>query len=114
MTRSFMIEQLSQEYIIAARLKGLTEREVVWRHAFPNIRGQLFTVFALSYALLLEGSILTETIFAWPGIGRYMTTSLLAGDINAVLGATLVIGVLFMLLNQLSDAATHLLDAKTR
>ena len=114
MTRSFMIEQLSQEYVLAARLKGLPERAVVWRHAFPNIRAQLFTVFALSYAFLLEGSILTETIFAWPGIGRYMTTSLLAGDINAVLGATLVIGLIFMVLNQLSDAATHLLDVRAR
>lgn len=114
MTRSFMIEQLSQEYIVAARLKGVTEREVIWKHAFLNIRAQLFTVFALSYAFLLEGSILTETIFAWPGIGRYMTTSLLAGDINAVLGATLVIGLLFMLLNQLSDAATHFFDVRSK
>ena len=114
MTRSFMIEQLSQEYIVAARLKGLPEMTVVWRHAFPNIRAQLFTVFVLSYAFLLEGSILTETIFSWPGIGRYMTTSLLAGDINAVLGATLVIGLLFMLLNQLSDAATHLLNVRSK
>ena len=70
MTRSFMLEQLSAEYITTARVKGLPERTVVWRHAFGNIKVQLVTVIALSYANLLEGSVLTEIIFSWPGIGQ--------------------------------------------
>ena len=67
MTRSFMLEQLSAEYVTTARVKGLSERAVIWGHAFKNIRVQLITVIALSYANLLEGSVLTEIIFSWPG-----------------------------------------------
>ena len=64
MTRSFMLEQLNAEYVITARVKGLSEREVIWNHVFSNIKVQLITVIALSYAGLLEGSVLTEIIFA--------------------------------------------------
>ena len=66
MTRSFMLEQLSAEYVTTARVKGMSEWAVVWGHAFRNIRVQLITVIALSYANLLEGSVLTEIIFS-PG-----------------------------------------------
>ena len=67
-------EQLSQEYIMTARVKGLSERRVVWRHAFGNTLVPLITVIALSYAYLLEGSVLTETVFSWPGLGLYITS----------------------------------------
>ena len=77
MTRSFMVEQLRQEYITTARVKGLSEARVVWRHALGNTAVPLTTVIALSYASLLEGSVLTETVFAWPGLGFYITNSLL-------------------------------------
>ena len=92
MTRSLMLEQLNQEYLITARVKGLSERRVIWRHAFGNIQVPLITVVALAFANILEGSVLTETVFAWPGIGRYITTALLAADMNAVLGGTVVVG----------------------
>ncbi|HWT37275.1 MAG TPA: ABC transporter permease, partial [Paraburkholderia sp.] len=91
MTRSFMLDQLNQEYITTARAKGLSERRVVWVHAFGNIAVPLLTVIALSYSFLLEGSVLTEIVFAWPGIGSYLTGALLNADMNAVLGSTLVI-----------------------
>jgi len=114
MTRSLMLEQLGQEYIVTARAKGLSERRVLWRHALGNTLVPLVTVVALSYASLLEGSVLTETVFAWPGIGSYITGSLLNIDMNAVLGGTLVVGVLFISLNLLSDLLYRWLDPRTR
>lgn len=113
MTRSFMLEQLSQEYIIAARAKGASEARVIWRHAFPNIAVQLATVIALTYAFLLEGAVLTETVFAWPGFGRYLTTALLRADMNAVLGCTLIVGLIFIGLNLLTDLFYRLFDPRT-
>lgn len=112
MTRSFMLEQLSAEYITAARIKGLSEWQVVWRHAFRNIRVQLITVIALSYANLLEGSVLTEIVFSWPGIGSYITTALLSADMNAVLGGTVVVGLIFVCLNILSDLLYRIFDPR--
>jgi peptide/nickel transport system permease protein len=114
MTRSFMLEQLRQEYVVTARVKGLAERRIIWRHAFGNVMLPLVTVIALSYANLLEGSVLTETVFAWPGIGSYITNSLLNADLNAVLGGTIVVGVVFIGLNLASDMLYRLLDPRTR
>ncbi|WP_172299670.1 ABC transporter permease [Pseudoruegeria sp. HB172150] len=114
MTRSFMLEQLNSEYIITARVKGLSERKVIWHHAFRNIRIQLITVIALAYANLLEGSVLTEIIFAWPGIGQYITVSLLANDMNAVLGGTIVIGTIFVCLNIFSDLLYRFFDPRSK
>lgn len=114
MTRSFMLAQLSQEFIITARVKGLTERQVIWNHAFRNILVQLLTVVALAYGSLLEGAVLIETVFSWPGFGSYLTGSLLLGDMNAVMGCVLVVGVIFVLLNLLSDMLYQLFDPRTK
>ena len=114
MARSFMITELQQQYVIAARVKGMSEFRVIWRHALRNAFVPLITVIALSYAHLLEGSVLTETIFAWPGLGRYITNSLLNADMNAVLGGTLVIGAVFIGVNLLSDILGRLVDPRTR
>jgi peptide/nickel transport system permease protein len=114
MTRAFMLEQLRQEYVTTARVKGMSEMRVVWRHAFGNITVPLITVIALSYAGLLEGSVLTETIFSWPGLGQYLTVSLLNADMNAVLGATLVVGAVYLGLNLLCDLLYRVVDPRTR
>ncbi|WP_144434308.1 ABC transporter permease, partial [Pseudomonas cannabina] len=114
MTRSFMLEQLSQEYIITARVKGLSQRRIVWGHAFRNIRVQLLTIVALAYGGLLEGAVLIETVFAWPGFGQYLTSSLLLGDMNAVMACVLLIGLIFVILNQISDALYKVFDPRTR
>ncbi len=114
MTRSFMLEQLSQDYVTTARVKGVSERRVVWVHALGNAMVPLVTVIALSYAALLEGSVLTETVFAWPGLGLYITQALFAADFNAVLGGTLVIGAVFVVLNILSDLVYTLVDPRAR
>ena len=114
MTRSFMLNELAQEYVVAARAKGLSETRIIWRHALRNAMVPLVTVIALSYAGLLEGSVLTETVFAWPGLGLYLTNSLQNADMNAVLGATIVVGSIFVGLNLLSDLLYTMLDPRTR
>ena len=114
MTRSFMLDQLSQEYVTTARVKGVPEWRVVWGHAFRAIRVQLITVIGLSYAGLLEGSVMIETVFSWPGIGNYLTTALFNADMNAVLGATLVIGSVFIFINKVSDVLYRVLDPRSR
>ena len=114
MTRSFMLDQLSQEYITTARVKGLSRRRVVWGHAFRNVLVQLATVIAISYGGLLEGAVLTETVFAWPGFGQYLTTALMIGDMNAVLACTLIVGLVFICLNLITDLLYRFLDPRTR
>ena len=106
--------ELGQEYIVAARAKGLSETRVIWGHALRNAAVPLVTVIALSYAGLLEGSVLTETVFSWPGIGLYITNSLQNADMNAVLGGTIVIGAVFIGINLLSDLLYRTLDPRTR
>jgi peptide/nickel transport system permease protein len=114
MTRSFMIDQLSQEYITAARIKGNSYWRAVWHHAFPNIMVPLITVIGLSYASLLEGAVLTETVFAWPGLGLYITRALFNSDMNAVLGGTVLVGAVFITINLVSDLLYKLVDPRLR
>lgn len=114
MSRSFMLEQLSQEYIVTARAKGLGTRKVVWRHAFRNIRVQLLTIMALTFGGLLEGAVLIETVFGWPGLGQYLTRGLQMNDMNVVMGAVLTIGIIFLTINILSDVLYRILDPRTR
>lgn len=114
MTRAFMLDALGDEYIVTARAKGLSASRIIWRHAFGNIAVRLVTVLALTYAGLLEGAVITETVFSWPGLGQYLTVSLLNADMNAVLGATLVVGLIYVMLNLLADLTYRLLDPRVR
>ena len=114
MTRAFMLDSLRGEYIVTARAKGLPATTIIWRHGFGNILVRLVTVLALTYAGLLEGAVLTETIFSWPGLGQYLTGSLLNADMNAVLGATLVVGLSYVLLNLFADLMYRVLDPRVR
>lgn len=114
MTRSFMLNELGQEYITTARVKGVPEWRIIWVHALRNAAVPLVTVIVLSYAHLLEGSVLTETVFAWPGLGMYLTNSLQNADMNAVLGGTLLIGTVFVVMNLVSDLLYSLLDPRVR
>ncbi len=114
MTRSFMMNELSQEYVTTARVKGLPEWRVVWVHALGNTLVPLVTVIALSYANLLEGSVLTETVFAWPGLGLYITNALMSADMAAVMGGTIIVGAAFILLNMASDILYRLIDPRAR
>ncbi|MBP0495830.1 ABC transporter permease [Roseomonas indoligenes] len=114
MTRAFMLAELRSEYVTTARAKGLSSMRIVWRHAFRNTAVPLVTVIFLTYAGLLEGAVLTETIFGWPGLGQYLTVSLLNADMNAVLGATLVVGLIYVVLNLMADLLYRLMDPRTR
>ena len=114
MTRSFMLDQLNQEYVTTARVKGLSKTRTIWGHAFANIRVQLVTIVALAYGGLLEGAVLIETVFSWPGFGQYMTNNMLTGDMNAVMTCVLLVGVIFIALNLLSDLLYKVFDPRTR
>ena len=114
MTRSFMLGQLQQEYIVAAMAKGLSPARVLWVHALGNIWVPLITVIALTFGGLLEGAVLTETVFAWPGLGLYLKNSLFNADMNAVLGGTVLIGVAYIGLNLISDLLYPLVDPRVR
>jgi peptide/nickel transport system permease protein len=114
MTRSFMLEQLGQEYIVSARAKGVSRRRMIWAHAFKNIRVQLLTVIALTFGGLLDGAVLIETVFGWPGLGQYLTRGLKMNDMNVVMGAVLLIGITFLVINIVSDRLYRILDPRTR
>lgn len=113
-TRAAALAEFDKEYVLTAEAKGATRLRILLRHVFPAIGGTVLTVTALAYAKVLEGSVLTETVFAWPGIGRYLTTALFAADLPAVLGATLVVGAAFVVVNGITDALVRLLDPRLR
>ncbi len=114
MTRSLMLGQLHQEYILTARVKGVSETRIVWKHAMGNILVPLITVIALSYGGLLEGSVLTETVFTWRGLGLYITDSIFGQDMPAVMGGTIVVGAIFIVINMLTDVTYRLLDPRAK
>ena len=114
LTRSACLGEMNKEYILLARAKGASEMTILLRHVLPNIRGTLLTVIALAYTSMLEGAVLTETVFSWPGIGRYLTTALFAGDTTAIMGGTLLIGVCFVLINNLTDLLVRLTHPRLR
>ncbi|MDR7544102.1 MAG: ABC transporter permease [Armatimonadota bacterium] len=113
-TRSSMLDVLGQDYIRTARAKGLWERVVILRHALRNALIPTVTVIGLVFGGLLEGSVLTETIFAWPGLGRYITTGYITLDYPAVMGGTLYIAVVFSVVNLVVDLTYAVLDPRIR
>jgi peptide/nickel transport system permease protein len=113
-TRSAMLETLSQDYIRTARSKGLRERAVLTRHAFKNALIPVLTVIGLSYGTLLSGAVLTETIFAWPGIGRYAYRASTTLDFPAIMGVTLLIALIFSIINLVTDVLYHIADPRLR
>ncbi len=113
-TRSSMLEVLSQDYLRTARAKGLMERAVVARHALRNALIPTVTVLGLAYGGLLSGAVMTETIFAWPGLGRYAFQSAVTNDFPAIMGVTFVIGIMYILVNLVVDLLYGLLDPQIR
>jgi peptide/nickel transport system permease protein len=114
LTRAALLNESGKDYVMLARAKGATEVRILLRHVLPNAAGIIVTVLALAYANLLEGAVLIETVFAWPGLGRYLTTALFAADTPAVLGGTLLIGMCFVLINGATDVVVKLLDPRTQ
>lgn len=113
-TRSSMLEVLSSDHIRTARAKGLSEGAVRWRHALRNALIPVVTVIGLDFGAYLTGSILTETIFSWPGIGRYVVQAISRRDLPAVQGAVLFLSVVFVLVNVLTDLAYQKVDPRVR
>ena len=103
MTRSTMLEVLGGDYIRTARAKGLRERVVLGRHALRNALIPVITVLGLDFGYYLTGSILTETIFSWPGLGRYVVNAISRRDLPAIQGSVLFLSVVFVLVNLITD-----------
>ncbi len=113
-TRSSMIEVLRSDYVRTARAKGLDERRINLRHALRNAMLPIVTVIGLQFGGLLGGSVLTETVFAWPGIGRLVVDSIRAQDGPLVQGTVLFIAVVFIVMNLLVDVSYALLNPRIR
>jgi peptide/nickel transport system permease protein len=113
-TRSSMLEVLSQDYIRTARAKGQAEKWVILHHALRNALIPLVTLMGLAFAGLMSGAIMTETIFAWPGIGRYAVESAANLDYPAITGTTLLIAVIYMLVNIFVDMLYTIIDPRIR
>lgn len=114
MMRSSMLEVLNQDYLRTARAKGLKERTVIVRHGLRNAFIPTLTVIGITFGSLLSGAVLTETIFSWPGIGRYATAAALGLDFPAVMGVTLVAGVIFPISSLFVDLGYAWLDPRIR
>lgn len=113
-TRSSMLEVLSQDYIRTARAKGVAEKWVILKHALRNALIPLVTLVGLAFAGLMSGAIMTETIFAWPGIGRYAVESAANLDYPAITGTTLLIAIIYMLVNIFVDMLYTIIDPRIR
>jgi peptide/nickel transport system permease protein len=114
MTRSSLLEVLHDDYIRTARAKGLGGRAVVLRHALRNAAVPIVTVIGLNVGYLLAGAVLTETVFSWPGLGRYVVEAVKAADYNAVQAGLLVTAVSFVSMNLLVDIAYAWIDPRIR
>ena len=114
MVRSSMIEELSSDYVRTARAKGITETAVLFRHAFPNALIPVITILGLQFGSLLAGTIVTETIFSWPGIGRLAVQAISARDYPLLQGCILVVAVSYVIVNLLTDLVYALIDPRVR
>ncbi len=114
MTRSSLIETLGKDFVRTARAKGLTERAVVIRHALRNSLVPIVTVVGIHFGLLLGGAVLTETVFGWPGLGKYTVDSVLRRDFHAVQGALLLMATTFVCVNLVVDVLYGFLDPRIR
>jgi len=113
-TRSAMLDVLGQDYIRTARAKGLAERAIIGRHALANALLPVVTVIGLQTGFLLSGAVLTETIFSWPGTGRWIVAAIRANDIPVVQGGVLVFATVFVVINLAVDVSYAWLDPRIR
>jgi ABC-type dipeptide/oligopeptide/nickel transport system permease component len=114
MVRSSMIEELGADYVRTARAKGLPERQVLYRHALPNALVPIVTILGLQFGTLLAGTIVTESIFSWPGIGRLTVQAIQARDYPLLQGCILAIALSYVLVNLLTDFVYSFLDPRIR
>jgi peptide/nickel transport system permease protein len=113
-SRANLLDVLNQDYIRTARSKGLNERTVIMRHAFRNSLIPLTTVIAFDIGALVGGAIITETVFAWSGMGVLFSNALTNTDVNALMGYFVVTGVLIVIFNIIADLLYSVLDPRIR
>lgn len=113
-TRSAMLDVLGQDYMRTARSKGLAPNDVVMRHALRNALIPIVTVIGFSYGNLLAGTVLTESIFAWPGIGQYAYRASTSLDFPAIMGVSMLIAIIFIFVNLVADVLYFWLDPRLR
>src|SRR5439155_11706305 len=113
-TRSSVLEVMNEEYVVAARAKGLAEKHIVWRHVTSNALIPVITVVGLELGTLLSGSIIVETVFAWPGIGSLLITALNARDYPLVTGIVIIYTTAFVVINLVIDALYAVIDPRIR
>jgi peptide/nickel transport system permease protein len=113
-TRASMLECIQQDYVRMARAKGSHERRVILRHVLPNALVPVVTLGGLAYANLLTGAVLTETVFSWPGLGRYTFLSASALDFPAIMAITLLVAITYLVINLLTDISYAMLDPRVR
>ena len=113
-TRASMLENLRQDYVRMARAKGLRERALVVGHVLPNALIPIVTLGGLAYANLLTGAVMTETVFSWPGLGRYTFSSAATLDFPAIMGITLIVAIVYLILNLVIDVSYAMLDPRVR
>jgi len=111
-TRSSMLEVLRQDFIRTERAKGLSERMVIYKHAVRNAMIPVITVIGLNFGLLLAGAILTETVFSWPGIGRYVVNAVYMRDYPVVQGCVLFFALMFVIVNLITDIVYVYIDPR--
>jgi peptide/nickel transport system permease protein len=114
LTRSGMLEALGQEYVLTARAKGVKEVKVAWNHALRNALLPIVTIIGINFGGMLGGAVLTETVFAWPGIGTLVQASILARDYPVVLSALIFVATLFVLISVGVDILYGFLDPRIR
>jgi peptide/nickel transport system permease protein len=114
LTRSCMLEVMSQDYIRTARAKGLAEKVVILKHAFKNALIPVVTIIGTQVAELLSGAVLTETIFAWPGVGRLAVEALVARDFPMIRGTVIFMAVIFLVANLIVDLSYGIIDPRIR
>ena len=114
MVRAAVMEELASDYVRTARAKGLTEWQVLWRHAFRNALIPTLTIIGLQFGTLLAGAIITETIFSWPGIGRLTVQAIQSRDFPLLQGCILLIAVTYVVVNLATDFVYALVDPRVR
>jgi peptide/nickel transport system permease protein len=113
-TRASVLESIQQDYVRMGRAKGLRESRVILRHVLPNALVPVVTLGGLAYANLLTGAVLTETVFSWPGLGRYTFLSASALDFPAIMAVTLLVAITYLVINLITDVSYALLDPRVR
>ncbi len=112
--RASMLEVINSDYIRTARAKGLPRRRVILKHGLRNAMIPLVTIWALDFAALLGGSVVTETIFSWPGLGPLLITGIFGGDLNLVMGIVILVSLLVIVFNLIADLLYGVLDPRIR